>query len=319
MSESEVAITLIPDGACEAHRIDESVTIISDSQFRSVDRLYTGTFSSIFRSGLLDSRTPGHVRSVIIKGIRPIGEQDPSLFVLNELNIWRLLNGHLHIALFLGITNLHRFDTGCTRPLAVSHYYERGTPREFIRNTEPRLDCEARLTLLIGILRGLEHIHNQKVVHGDLKGDNVVIGTLGDKLMAKITDFGSSRLACLDCVSGNLSDPEGTVLWDSPEVGMEETGRTIWSDIWAAGCVALEVQLDTFPYTPRFEEPGNSHILIAMNRQRNGLPPADIADFNFEAMRTSEAVWIIIQDCWNRVPSQRPGARQLAARLEGIL
>ncbi|CEL63483.1 Serine/threonine-protein kinase HT1 OS=Arabidopsis thaliana GN=HT1 PE=1 SV=1 [Rhizoctonia solani AG-1 IB] len=253
---------------------------------------------------------------VMVKGIRAMNEQDPEEFVRNELNIWRLLNKnkHPHIVPFLGITTLDRWPGAYTPPLAVCRYYEAGTPREFLSKRKP--GCETRLELLIGIARGVEHIHNQSVVHGDLKADNTVIEASGDKLVAKITDFGSSRLNCQRCT--NTNDQAGTILWDSPEVTLEESGRTFQSDIWALGCIALEVQLDAFPYTAGARRPNDRHLLKVMARQRRGDPPAKKTDFNFEGREISENVWVAFQDCWSVDPSERPSAGDLADRLEAL-
>ncbi|KAH7338445.1 kinase-like domain-containing protein [Rhizoctonia solani] len=250
---------------------------------------------------------------VVIKGVRAMNEQDPEGFVQNELNIWRLLNDHLHIVPFLGIANLDRWLGPYTPPLAVCHYYEEGSPREFFRRKKP--SCEARLELLIGFVRGVAHIHSQSVVHGDLKGANIVVESAGDKLIAKIADFGSSRFDCSCCKS--LNTQVGTPLWDSPEVAAEESGRTVQSDIWAVGCVALEVQLDTFPYTAGGNSLNNKDLRRATARQRRGDLPAKKADFSFEGKKVSEAVWEAFQDCWSVVPEERPSAEDLAGRLEG--
>lgn len=67
---------------------------------------------------------------------------------------------------------------------------------------------------------------------------NVVVDASGE--VAKICDFGSSVINC-SCDTGS-KDREGSVLWDSPELWQEDDGtRTHQSDIWALGCVILEV------------------------------------------------------------------------------
>ncbi|KAG8685658.1 hypothetical protein FRC11_010266, partial [Ceratobasidium sp. 423] len=166
------------------------------------------------------------------------------------------------------------------------------------------------------IVRGVAHIHDQSVVHGDLKGANIVVEAVGDELIAKITDFGSSRLNCSCCKQLNIQ--VGTPLWDSPEVAAEESGRTVQSDMWAVGCVALEVQLDVFPYTAGGKRPNNKDIIRATARQRRGDLPAKKKDFNFEGKEISEAVWAAFQDCWKVDPGERPNAVDLAMRLEAI-
>ncbi|KEP47119.1 tyrosine kinase catalytic domain protein [Rhizoctonia solani 123E] len=185
---------------------------------------------------------------------------------------------------------------------------------QFLRRKKP--NCEVRLEL-VSFARGVAHIHEQSVVHGDLKGDNIVVESTGDKLVAKIADFGSSRFDCDGCKS--LNTQAGTMLWDSPEVAAEESGRTAQSDMWAVGCVALEVQLNTFPYTAGGNGLKNPKDLRrATARQRRGDLPAKKADFNFEGKAISEAVWEIFHDCWRAPPKERPSAVELAERLEAI-
>lgn len=63
-----------------------------------------------------------------------------------------------------------------------------------------------------------------------------------DKKRVKICDFGSSSIDCTCC--NGPKRPTGTTPWDSPELWMdeEEGPRTPKSDMWAFGCVALEVR-----------------------------------------------------------------------------
>ncbi|CAE6451679.1 unnamed protein product [Rhizoctonia solani] len=320
---------------CDKHRASTEFTSYGKDQFTLPwkKRLHQGPYSDVICT-ILNALKPPEL--VMVKGIRAMDEQDPEEFVRNELNIWRLLNKnkHPHIVPFLGITTFDHWPGLYTPPLAVCRYYEAGTPREasFLPNPicpvhakaracqflgKRKLGCETRLELLIGIARGVEHIHKQSVVHGDLKADNTVIEASGDKFVAKITDFGSSRLDCKSCTNANLQ--VGTLLWDSPEVASEESGRTFQSDVWAVGCVALEVQLDSFPYTAGGKRPNDRHLFKAMARQRRGDPPAKKTDFNFEGKEISEIVWVAFQDCWKVEPTERPSAADLANRLEAAL
>ncbi|CAE6528078.1 unnamed protein product [Rhizoctonia solani] len=300
--------------SCERHRISTAALQFEKDQFTLPweKRLHQGPYSDVVCMKLNALNPP---ELVVIKGILAMDEQDPEGFVQNELNIWRLLNNHLHIVPFLGTATLDCLPGLYTPPLAVCRYYEEGSPREFLRRKKP--NCEVRLELLIGFARGVAHIHEQSVVHGDLKGDNIVVESTGDKLVAKIADFGSSRFDCDGCKS--LNTQAGTMLWDSPEVAAEESGRTAQSDMWAVGCVALEVQLNTFPYTAGGNGLKNPKDLRrATARQRRGDLPAKKADFNFEGKAISEAVWEIFHDCWRAPPKERPSAVELAERLEAI-
>ncbi|CAE6519036.1 unnamed protein product [Rhizoctonia solani] len=300
--------------SCERHRVSTEVKHFGKHQFTLPweKLLYQGPYSDVVCMKLNVLDPP---QLVVIKGIRAMDEKDPEGFVQNELNIWRLLNDHLHIVPFLGTATLDCLPGLYTPPLAVCRYYEEGSPREFLRRKKP--GCEVRLELLIGFVRGVAHIHEQSVVHGDLKGDNMVVESDGDKLIARIADFGSSRFACDCCKS--MNSQAGTLQWDSPEVANEESGRTVYSDIWAVGCVALEVQLKTFPYAAGANGLKNpKDIRRATARQRRGDLPAKKADFNFEDKPVSEAVWDAFQDCWKAVPEERPSATELVDCLEAI-
>jgi serine/threonine protein kinase len=78
--------------------------------------------------------------------------------------------------------------------------------------------------------------------------NNVLVDA--DGKYAKICDFGSASIDCA-CYAGSAQQ-DGTVPWDSPELWLfdEEGPRTYRSDIWAFGCVALEVGSNDFENTP---------------------------------------------------------------------
>ncbi|GER40897.1 mitogen-activated protein kinase kinase kinase, partial [Striga asiatica] len=84
------------------------------------------------------------------------------------------------------------------------------------------------------ILRGLRHIHGLGFVHCDLKPENVLLVAENGNFTAKISDFGLSK------ERGTVPYASGTRAYLSPEaelLGKQEEA----SDVWALGCVVLEM------------------------------------------------------------------------------
>ncbi|QRW10308.1 Tyrosine kinase domain protein [Ceratobasidium sp. AG-Ba] len=106
---------------------------------------------------------------------------------------------------------------------------------------------------------------------------------------------------------------KGTV-WESPELWKDETStRTRESDVWAFGCVALEVQMNTLPWDPK----GN--LRVVMNRQIKGGYPAQKASLNLGDDEVLQKVWGMMIDCWQLDPQERPSLSSLAVRLQRLV
>lgn len=89
------------------------------------------------------------------------------------------------------------------------------------------------------VLEGLLYLHDQGVIHRDIKGSNILATKEGS---IKLADFGVATRA-----GGHDRSVVGSPYWMAPEV-VEQSGATTASDIWSVGCVVIELLEGQPPY-----------------------------------------------------------------------
>ncbi|XP_057864624.2 mitogen-activated protein kinase kinase kinase 17-like [Cryptomeria japonica] len=142
------------------------------------------------------------------------------------------------------------------------------------------------------ILRGLDYLHRQGIVHCDIKGKNVLVGSGG---VVKLGDFGSARRTE---EKGQISVLRGTPLWMAPEV-VNQVEQGPPSDIWSLGCTVVEMATGRPPWT-NASNPLAAFYLIGCTDELPELPAClspEGRDF--------------LDKCFRRDPKQRWTAAQL--------
>ncbi|XP_052532312.1 cyclin-dependent kinase 15 isoform X1 [Tympanuchus pallidicinctus] len=96
--------------------------------------------------------------------------------------------------------------------------------------------CNVML-FMFQLLRGLAHIHQQHILHRDLKPQNLLISCLGE---LKLADF--AGLARAKSIPSQTYSSEVVTLWyRPPDVLLGATDYSSDLDIWSAGCVFVEM------------------------------------------------------------------------------
>ena len=111
------------------------------------------------------------------------------------------------------------------------------------------------------VLQGLEYLHEQGVIHRDIKGANILTTKSG---LVKLADFGVSTQANM----AKASSVVGTPYWMAPEV-IEMSGPSTKCDIWSVGCTIVELLTSKPPY---FDIPAMSAMFRIVQDDHPPLP-----------------------------------------------
>lgn len=92
------------------------------------------------------------------------------------------------------------------------------------------------------VLEGLAYLHENNVIHRDVKGGNILVTKEG---VAKLVDFGCAAAICSDMTK--RVTVVGTPYWMAPEV-VSMTGQGPQSDIWSFAATIIELVTSQPPY-----------------------------------------------------------------------
>lgn len=243
-------------------------------------------------------RSTGKKVAVKVFRFGPPADEQSVKRVLHEVATWSRLR-HRNIVRVFGITT--KFDYTIS---LITEWADMGSAIDYVQNrsVDPR-------PLLIDVAHGLSYLHGQRqpIVHGDLRGKNVLISQDGRALVA---DYGVAIL--VDSVFDNnvaVSSFGGACIrWMAPET-MEKYGElTIKDDIWAYGMLILEL-LTTQP--PYHDIPG---LRAVISRIMQG--PPDRPSDKDTCGRLTNAWWNVCFSCWHRSPSYRPPIAEVLRMLQ---
>ncbi|XP_042050467.1 mitogen-activated protein kinase kinase kinase NPK1-like [Salvia splendens] len=100
------------------------------------------------------------------------------------------------------------------------------------------------------LLLGLEYLHNNKIMHRDIKGANILVDNKG---CIKLADFGASKKVEALATMTNAKSMKGTPYWMAPEV-IVQSGHSYSADIWSVGCTVIEMATGKAPWSQQYQE-----------------------------------------------------------------
>ncbi|SAM63749.1 related to ser/thr protein kinase [Ustilago bromivora] len=240
-----------------------------------------GQFGSVYRALNLNSG-----QMVAVKRIKLEGRTDDEVTeLMGEVDLLKSLT-HPSVVKYEGLVR------GPDVVSIILEYVENGSLLHTLKafgNFPEKLVA----SYVVKILEGLNYLHEQNVVHCDLKAANILTTKNGN---VKLSDFGVSLNLKAVKKMGNKNDAIGTPNWMAPEV-IELKGVTTAADIWSLGCTIIELITGKPPY----------YDMLAMSAMfrivEDDCPPIP--------EKCSDALRDLLLQCFNKDPTKRPSAETL--------
>ncbi|KAI0293264.1 kinase-like domain-containing protein, partial [Russula brevipes] len=223
-------------------------------------------------------------KTVAVKLIRLVSlKEDHITQIMEEIHLVKRLS-HPSIIKYEGMTR----DEDTLR--IVLEYAENESLKE-------KLDSSGSLSetlvanYVVGILMGLDFLHRNGIVHGNLKAASIFTTNVGN---VKLSDFGLSlnRLALGGEINISCSPN-----WAAPEI-IEHKVPSIDSDIWSLGCTVIELLTGQPPY-------GDIPDIIPVMFRivMDDCPPIP--------EQFSRPLTSFLKGCFQKVPAHRPSVKEL--------
>uniref|UniRef100_A0A672HUK3 cyclin-dependent kinase n=1 Tax=Salarias fasciatus TaxID=181472 RepID=A0A672HUK3_SALFA len=191
--------------------------------YLSLEKLGEGAFASVYK-GI--SRINGQL--VALKVIRMKTEEGVPFTAIREASLLKRLK-HANIVLLHDI--VHTRET-----LTLVFEYVQTDLAQYLAQHPGGLRSHNVRLFMFQLLRGLCYIHSRRILHRDLKPQNLLISYLGE---LKLADFGLARSKSIP--SQSFSSEVVTLWYRPPDVLLGSTDYSTALDIWGAGCVLVEM------------------------------------------------------------------------------
>ncbi|XP_071147062.1 atrial natriuretic peptide receptor 1-like [Mytilus edulis] len=156
--------------------------------------------------------------------------------------------------------NLCKFVAGCIdvpNVCILTEYCPKGSISDVLMNDEVPLNWAFRFSFASDIARGMNHLHDHKIIHGRLKSNNCVVD---DRWTVKVTDYGLTEYRTKDKMMIDLDDDDDdndddyykemrTHVYRAPELsGQSPYIPTEAGDVYAFAIILVEIATRNDPY-----------------------------------------------------------------------
>ncbi|KAL3073894.1 hypothetical protein niasHT_035012 [Heterodera trifolii] len=193
--------------------------------YKKIFDLGEGTYATVY---LGKSLLTG--KNVALKEIRLEHEEGAPCTAIREVSLLRNLR-HANIVTLHDIVYTDRILT------LVFEFVERDL-REYMEELDGMISIANVKLFLVQLLRGLAYCHCRRILHRDLKPQNLLINRTGE---LKLADFGLARAQSVP--TKTYSNEVVTLWYRPPDVLLGSTDYSTHIDLWGVGCILYEMLL----------------------------------------------------------------------------
>ncbi|XP_057474735.1 probable serine/threonine-protein kinase At1g54610 [Actinidia eriantha] len=195
--------------------------------FEKLDKIGQGTYSNVYKARDLITG-----KIVALKKVRFDNLEPESLkFMAREILVLRKLD-HPNVIKLEGLVTSRMSSSLYLVFEYMEHDLSGLAAVQEVKFTEPQVKCYMKQ-----LLSGLEHCHNNGVLHRDIKGSNLLIDNKG---ILKIADFGLASFYNPDRKQP-MTSRVVTLWYRPPELLLGASYYSVGVDLWSAGCILAEL------------------------------------------------------------------------------
>ena len=269
----------------------------SSSQFQQLEKLGEGTYATVYKGR---NRQLGTL--VALKEINLDSEEGTPSTAIREISIMKELRHENIVTLYDVIHTENKLTL-------VFEHMDKDLKKymDAYGNRNGSLPAPVVKSFMFQLLKGIAFCHDNRVLHRDLKPQNLLIN---DKGQLKLGDFGLARAFGIPV---NTFSNEVVTLWyRAPDVLLGSRNYTTSIDMWSAGCILAEMFSGKPLFTGSSNEDQLKKIFRIMGTPNERTWPGVSSYPNYK----SDFSVFIPQDLRILIPSIEPGALDL---VQGLL
>ena len=198
-----------------------------------------------------------------------------------EIKVWGSLPPHPNITTLIGVASVD-YSVYIVSELAVN-----GSLFDYLHIHKNTPSVNQSLAWASDVAHGMKHLHDNDVIHRDLKSPNVL---LTSEWVAKLCDFGCAR----ELTHTVTTDQAGTYRWMPPEIMMNFSARVNKKcDLFSYGMILFELFAHEKPYSDQKNE-----VDVSGSIKKGERPP----------IPSTLPLYLhdLLRSCWEEDPHLRP-------------